>query len=110
MLSGVYKKYLVYGFLFIFMCKLGLAIAPVLIESSDPRTVRQVIMQLEQEHHESDAKKDLAGKSYLCIDFFHFSQHRCSDHLPQADLAIEWVAKHIQPFYPSVPTPPPNLS
>lgn len=95
-------------FLFIFLAKMVISIAPLVVNFADSEHVRAVILQLEIENHakETDISKDKAAKDYctstkspffVSTPLFHF-------------FLMPPVEKHsdIESFYPSVPTPPPN--
>lgn len=108
------RKYLlliVISFLSIFSAKMIISAAPVFISSIDKATIKSVIMQLEQEHSEGDSCKDLLK----CADFKLL-------HLPYSDIYVPLIQsfgisnsfidhfkRYVDPYHPSVPTPPPNI-
>jgi len=103
------KKLFSILFLTIFFSKMVISIAPIIIAHFDPCSVNAVIMQLEIEN---DAKptdiKEMSVKEYLTVTSY-------SVPLVNPVLILTTMtgnddhAKHLQPFYPSVPTPPPNV-
>jgi hypothetical protein len=108
------RKYLiliVISFLSIFSAKMIISAAPVFICHIDKATIKSVIMQLEQEHSEGDSSKDL----------LKFSEFKVL-HLPYQDIYIPLIQsfgisnsfidhfkRYVDPYHPSVPTPPPNI-
>lgn len=86
-----------------------LSVAPLIIAHFDKEAVHAVIMQLEIEHNakSSDVKENTV-KEYFALGNFGFTLSQpiqllhtkmiCSDH-----------DKHVRAFYPSIPTPPPNV-
>lgn len=97
-------------FLFIFFAKMVISIAPLIATHFDSKVVNAVIMQLEIETHSStstDHAKDSLTKGEWLSGIFKFNFEQ-----PQTLIAIKrYLAMqdfHIEAFYPSVPTPPPN--
>ena len=104
MFKEIAKRIFTTVFLFIFFTKMAISIAPLLVSDMDERSVYSVIMQLEIEHQTpkgAEAKWEQVQSLYQ----FNFSQ-------PMIGLisrqAFSFEDRHIQSFYPSVPTPPPN--
>lgn len=86
-----------------------ISIAPVIAAQLDPKSVNAAIMQLEIEDDSKPADiKEMSVKEYLTVTSYYVC-------LASPVLTITAVtgnddhAKHIQPFYPAVPTPPPNV-
>lgn len=96
-------------FLTIFFCKMVIAVAPVIAAHFDSKSVYAAIMQLEIEN---DCKpvdvKEMSVKEYLTITNYHVFLVRPVRIIPVTNGNNDH-SKHIQPFYPPVPTPPPNL-
>jgi len=97
-------------FLFIFFAKMVISIAPLIATHFDSKVVNAVIMQLEIETHSSgstDQAKDSLTKGEWLSGIFKFNFEQ-----PHRVIAInKYLAMqdfHIEAFYPSVPTPPPN--
>lgn len=92
-------------FLFIFFMKMAISVAPLLIGEMDGRSVYTVIMQLEIEH-ESPKGAEAKWEEFQMLNYFSFSR-------PVLDLLHSKLHRfedsHVQSFYPSVPTPPPNV-
>jgi hypothetical protein len=96
-------------FLFIFLVKMGISLAP-LFSNIDSKTAAAVIMQLE---HETKSDKDDLTKDtikeknvfddYLLISFEH--QHYI---IEQKVLFNLEKSLYIQSYHPTIPTPPPN--
>lgn len=97
-------------FLFIFFVKMLISITPLIASHIDSKTVNAVIMQLEIESHSSkqaDQTKDTLTKGEWLSGFFKFNFTQPYKLVSFRNyIAIQDYA--IQPFYPTVPTPPPN--
>lgn len=102
------KKVISILFLSIFVSKMVIAVAPLIIAHFDSRTVNAVIMQLEIEHSKPADGKESSLKEYIALTSYSYTI-----------LSPAWTLfsltvnrghdKHHPPFYPSVPTPPPNV-
>ncbi|SDM94600.1 hypothetical protein SAMN05421813_1303 [Daejeonella rubra] len=97
-------------FLFIFFIKMVISIAPLLADHLDSKIVNAVIMQLEIETHSSkgaDQAKDSLNKGEWLSGLYKFNFEQ-----PHKLIANkEYIAMqdyHIEAFYPTIPTPPPN--
>ena len=92
-------------FLFIFLVKMIISVAPVLIDNMDEKSVYTVIMQLEIEH-ESPKGAEAKWEEIQSLHQFSFALHA----LDVIHFSVSGFAKNpVQSFYPSVPTPPPNV-
>ncbi|MGX5687577.1 hypothetical protein [Arcticibacter tournemirensis] len=101
------KKIISVLFLSIFVSKMVISVAPLIVAHFDSKTVNAVIMQLEIEHSKPVDGKESCLKEYIALVSYCY-----------AILSPVWTFnpltvnrgydKHHQPFYPSVPTPPPN--
>ncbi|MXV52728.1 hypothetical protein GS399_17280 [Pedobacter sp. HMF7647] len=100
------RKYCSALFLFIFFVKMIASAAPLIASSFDKKAVNAVIMQLELENDSETVKKAPTAKE-INQDFQHFNFN-----LVHSVLILESIPEdakiHVQAFYPSVPTPPPN--
>lgn len=93
-------------FLSIFMSKMVISVAPLIIAHIDSKSMNAVIMQLEIEHPKSADVKDSAMKEFLNLHTL-----KIGTEIPVLVLMRAYIddhTKHIRVFYPSVPTPPPN--
>lgn len=97
-------------FMFIFFVKMVISIAPLIANHIDSRLVNAVIMQLEIETNpiaSSDQAKDTLSKGEWLGGIFKFNFEQ-----PHTPIAVKkYLAMqdfHIEAFYPTVPTPPPN--
>lgn len=105
-----YRLHIVMAFLSIFSVKMMISAAPFFVEM-DKDTMKSIIMQLEQEHHsESDLTKD----SLKLIDYKLSHQNGHEPYIPllqnfgiKNDF-IDHFKRYVDPYHPSVPTPPPN--
>lgn len=105
MFKEIINKALSGVFLFIFLVKMIISVAPVLIDDMDEKSVYTVIMQLEIEH-ESPKGAEAKWEEIQSLHQFSFA-------LPAFDVlhfsVSSFVNNPVQSFYPSVPTPPPNV-
>lgn len=110
-----YRKYslsIVFCFLGIFMAKMIISGAPVYFSHLDKSLMNAVIMQLESENNGDDT-----GKGNI-----KFADHKLMFYTQDIsyvpvfnlqDTMIRFVThanRYFDPYHPSVPTPPPNLS
>ena len=103
------RKLLSVLFLTIFFSKMVISIAPVIIAHFDPESINAVIMQLEIEDNAKPTDvKEMSVKEYLTVTSYTIDFIRPVLIL-KSSLGNDDHAKHLQPFYPSVPTPPPNV-
>ncbi|HKG05298.1 MAG TPA: hypothetical protein VKB19_02515 [Pedobacter sp.] len=99
------------AFLFVFSAKMVISGAPVFLSHIDKEIMNSVIMQIELEHSaDGDSGK---VKVKLCdykVDFHY--DYNFSTELIQTGISnsfIDHFKRYVDPFHPSVPTPPPNL-
>jgi hypothetical protein len=104
---AVAKKLLSILFLTIFFCKIGISIAPLIAAQFDVKSVKAAISQLEEDVPKSIDIKEMAVKEYLTVSEYHLFLVDPVFHLDLESGNYDH-AKHVQPFYPPVPTPPPN--
>lgn len=109
------RKYLlliVTCFMSIFCAKMVISAAPVFICYIDKATIKSVILQLEQEHSEGDSGKDLL--KFMDYKVVNLSYSTIYVPLIQSfgikNSYIDHIKRYVNPYHPSVPTPPPNLS
>jgi len=86
-----------------------ISIAPIIAAQLDAKSVNAAIMQLEIENDCKPADiKEISIKEYLTVTNYQI-------YLVRPVFEVKMLsgnddhAKHIQPFYPTVPTPPPNV-
>lgn len=99
-----------YCFLFIFFSKMFISAAPLAFSHLDNRTINAVIMQLEIEDNAEkghEKGKEVSIKEY-CDSLLCFSFTNPLTYLESTPIDVE-ARLHVQTFYPSVPTPPPNV-
>ncbi|KRT16416.1 hypothetical protein ASU31_09625 [Pedobacter ginsenosidimutans] len=108
-----YKYLIVASFMFIFMAKMGISGAPVFCTSIDKEIMNAVIMQIELEHEGGkDAAKDTAKfTDFKLVELNHpiFSYEFSSSHFFLKSSFIEHFKRYVDPYHPTVPTPPPNF-
>lgn len=104
-----YKLFIVIAFLGIFFAKMVISIAPVFIKL-DKDTMKSVIMQLEMEHEaDGDASKVIL-KYVDCKFNFHYDPLYLPlvFHFNIKNDFLDHFKRYVDPFHPTVPTPPPN--
>jgi hypothetical protein len=109
MRKGVVKILFSILFLFIFFTKMVISVAPLVIAHFDKQAVNAVIMQLEIENNaKSNDVKENTIKEYFTISGFGFTVLHPTQIILAAMISADHD-KHVQAFYPPVPTPPPNV-
>ena len=96
-------------FLFIFLVKMSISLAP-LFSNIDSKTAAAVIMQLEQETKgdKDDLSKDSLKEKKVFDDHLLFSFEQEHYSIEQTVLYKLEKSLYIQAYHPTVPTPPPN--
>ncbi|RZK76177.1 MAG: hypothetical protein EOO85_12030 [Pedobacter sp.] len=112
----IYRKYrvlIVIAFLGIFCAKMMISGAPVFFVQFDKQIMNAVLMQIEQEHS-SDSESGKTGLKYTdykLVEFHHVDTNSTVLHLFHiSNSFIEHSKRYVDPYHPSVPTPPPNFS
>jgi len=108
-----YRLHIVVAFLSIFTMKMLISAAPVFVGHIDKKTIKSVIMQLEQEHSaEGDSCKDLLKLlDYKSVYLhYHFIYIPLLQEFGIKNCYIDHFKRYVDPYHPSVPTPPPNFS
>lgn len=96
-------------FLIVFFSKMAITIAPLIVAQFNSESVNAAIMQLEIEHNTKPTDvKEISVKEYLTITSYSLAIQG-PEILLETTAGNDDHAKHIQAFYPSVPTPPPNV-
>lgn len=107
-----YRLHIVVAFISIFTMKMVISAAPVFVGHMDKKTIKSVILQLEQEHSEGDSCKDLL--KLLEYKSLYVQHHFIYVPLLQdfgiKNCFIDHFKRYVDPHYPSVPTPPPDFS
>ena len=113
MLYRKYRVLIVIAFLGIFSAKMMIAGAPVFFVQFNKQLMNAVIMQIELEHEGGkDAAKDTAKfTDFKLIELNHpiFSYEFSSSHFFLKSSFIEHFKRYVDPYHPTVPTPPPNF-
>ncbi|TDO21797.1 hypothetical protein [Pedobacter duraquae] len=106
-----YRLLIVLSFLSIFSAKMIISLSPCFSAHMDKDVVNSVIMQIELEHGaDGDSGKILKYVDYKIIDF----QYSCTYipviyHFGISSSFLDHNKRYVNPYHPSVPTPPPNL-
>ncbi|WP_207428232.1 hypothetical protein [Pedobacter sp. SYSU D00535] len=96
-------------FLSVFFVKMVISVAPIVIAHFDRESANAVIMQLEIEHSpKASDSKEVSVKEYFTNAAHVLFSPSLTFILKAEDISSDHK-KHIQSFYPSVPTPPPNV-
>ncbi|GGE53093.1 MULTISPECIES: hypothetical protein [Pedobacter] len=108
-----YKYIIVTAFMFIFIAKMGISGAPVFYKSMDKEIMNAVIMQIELEHDSGkDTGKDITKfTDFKLLELNHpiFAYEFSSSHFVLKSSFIEHFKRYVDPYHPTVPTPPPNF-
>ena len=96
-------------FLFIFLVKMEISLAP-LFSNIDSKTAAAVILQLEQEtkSDKDDLSKDAIKEKSVFDDYLLSSFEHQPYIIEQKVLFNLEKSLYIQNYHPTIPTPPPN--
>ncbi len=107
-----YRIFIVLAFMGIFTAKMVISGAPVFFTHLDKNLMNAVIMQLENEN-----SADETGKTSIkFVDQKLMFQRYDLNYIPLLisqgikNSFIDHSRRHVNPYHPSVPTPPPNFS
>lgn len=107
-----YSVFIVVIFLGIFTAKMVISGAPVFFAHFDKNFMNSVIMQLELENNSDDASKGHVKFADQKIILHHYALV----YVPLitsygvTNSFIDHSRRYVDPYHPSVPTPPPNFS
>ncbi len=107
-----YQLFVALTFLSLFCAKMLISAAPVFFQTMDKELVNSVIMQVELEHG-SDGE---TGKTLKYVDFKIINHTYNSAYIPVVydfmltNSFLKHSKRYVNPYHPSVPTPPPNFS
>ncbi|WP_432713968.1 hypothetical protein [Pedobacter sp.] len=104
-----YRVFIVIAFLSIFSAKMLISLAPVIVMNLDKEMMNSVIMQVELEHGADEPGKTLKFVDGKIIDHHTIAYLPLRYHFYINNSYIEHFKRYVDPFYPAVPTPPPNL-
>lgn len=106
-----YKFLIVVAFMGIFASKMIISGAPVFLSHFDDQFMVSVIMQLENENHGDDTgKSHLKNIDYKTVNHKHdFNVVNLDINYGVSNAFIEHSRRYVDPYHPSVPTPPPNF-
>jgi hypothetical protein len=113
MLYRKYRVFIVIAFLGIFSAKMMISGAPVFFVQFNKQLMNAVIMQIEQEHSNDgeSGKTGLKYTDYKLVEFHHIDTYdTILIHFGINNSFIEHSKRYVDPYHPSVPTPPPNFS
>ncbi len=108
-----YRLLIVFAFMGIFIVKMGISGAPVFFAKLDKGLMNSVIMQLEEENSGDDAaaKGNVKFADHkLMIHHFEFDYVPLMISIGISNSFIDHSRRYVDPYHPSVPTPPPNFS
>ena len=106
-----YRLLIVFAFMGIFIVKMGISGAPVFFTQLDKGLMNSVIMQLEEENSGDDATKGHVkfADHKLMIHHFDFEYVPLLISSGIRNSFIDHFRRYVDPYHPSVPTPPPNF-
>ncbi|RZK83111.1 MAG: hypothetical protein EOO92_00275 [Pedobacter sp.] len=107
-----YRIFIVVAFLGIFFTKMMISGAPVFFSDIDKQMMSSVIMQIELEHSADNesGKTSLKYTDYKLVEFHHVDTFiAILSHFGINNSFIEHFKRYVDPYHPSVPTPPPNI-
>ena len=111
MLLYRYRIIIVAAFMTIFAAKMVVSAAPLFM-CMDKCSIKPMILDLEQEHgSEGDSKNLLKYTDYRYTDI-HYSYIYVPVSLEHGirNCYIDHSKRYVNPYHPSVPTPPPNAA
>lgn len=96
----------------IFVSKMIISGAPVFLSHCDDEFMVSVIMQLENENHGDDKGKSTAKQAEQKLTVYKYDFGTISLNIDYGvpNSFIEHSRRYVDPYLPSVPTPPPNFS
>lgn len=112
MLLRKYRLFIAIAFMGVFATKMVISGAPVIFSHLDKSLMNAVIMQLEVENSGDDTQKP----SLKFVEYKQLFQRFDLSYVPlEMDYGvtnsfIEHSRRYVDPYHPSVPTPPPNFS
>ena len=112
MLLRKYRLLITIAFMGIFGIKMVISGAPVIFTHLDKSLMNAVIMQLEVENTGDETQKT----SFKFVEYKQLSQRFDLIYVPVVidygvtNSFIEHSRRYVDPYHPSVPTPPPNFS
>ncbi|EDM35056.1 hypothetical protein PBAL39_08255 [Pedobacter sp. BAL39] len=107
-----YKLYIIVTFLGLFCAKMMISGAPVFFAHIDKNIMNSVIMQIEVEHSADGdcGKAKVKLVEYKMIDFYYaYSFTAVLSQFGISNSFIDHFRRYVDPFHPTVPTPPPNF-
>ncbi|TDQ07571.1 hypothetical protein [Pedobacter metabolipauper] len=107
-----YRIFIFVTFLSIFLAKMIISGAPVFFTHIDKNIMNSVIMQIEHEHSSDgdSGKTGIKFTDYKLIEFYHVdSFETILSHFGISNSFIDHFKRYVDPFHPTVPTPPPNF-
>lgn len=106
-----YRLLIIITFLGIFCVKMVISGAPVFFSNFQKESINSVIMQIEVEHSaDGDTGKikvNLCDSKMIDVHYA-VSFMAILSHFGISNSYIDHFKRHVDPFHPSVPTPPPN--
>ncbi len=107
-----YRLFIVIAFLGVFASKMVISGAPIIFSVLDKGLMNSVIMQLEVERSGDDTQKIKLTFSdqKLSLERYDLNIFYVNFDCGVSNSFIEHHGRYVDPFHPSVPTPPPNFS
>ena len=107
-----YRILIVVAFMGIFTAKMVISGAPVFFAHLDKNLMNAVIMQLESENSSDDTSKSSVKFGDQKLMFQRYDLNYLPLLIAQGikNSFIDHSRRYVDPYHPSVPTPPPNFS
>lgn len=107
-----YRILIVIAFMGIFTAKMVISGAPVFFSHLDKKLMNAVIMQLESENNGDDSSKSNVKYADHKLMFHRYDLNYVPLLITQGikNSFIDHSRRYVDPYHPSVPTPPPNFS
>lgn len=107
-----YQILIVFVFMSIFAAKMAISGAPVFFADFDKKLMNAVIMQLESENHGDDTSKGNVkfADHKLMFHRYDLTYIPITINYGMSNSYIDHSRRYVDPYHPSVPTPPPNFS
>jgi len=104
--------FIVFAFMGIFTAKMVISGAPVFFAHLDKKLMNAVIMQLETENSGDDTGKSNVkfGDQKLIFQRYEINYVPLLVAKGIKNCFIDHSRRYVDPYHPSVPTPPPNFS
>jgi hypothetical protein len=110
MFKRKHQLFVVITFLSIFCAKMLISAAPVFLQHMDKELINSVIMQVELEHgSDGDSGKIVKFIDHKIISHSYMTFVPLVFNFMISNEFLNHSKRYVNPYHPSVPTPPPNF-